>query len=303
MDAFVKLGGQVASAGLLVYYGMVLQWVPVPGKVVSFDMNTQAVLTIMVVVVTINAVNFVDGLDGLASGIVGIGALATFVYSIALSWGSADTRINITAAIAAILIGMCFGFLPHNFNPAKIFMGDTGAMLLGLLLGTSLITITSTNPLSDVNKFPVVLPLLLPFAVLVLPLADLIMAVVRRTSLGLSPFSPDRGHLHHRLLDLGHSQRRSVLIMYAWTFLFAFTVVGLAIGGVPLYVFVLTVILAITILVLLTRPSLRTRRGGRGGAHAVGRPAPEEPGIGPGMGSVPPASPRAGASTSWTSAG
>ncbi|MBO3744568.1 undecaprenyl/decaprenyl-phosphate alpha-N-acetylglucosaminyl 1-phosphate transferase [Streptosporangiaceae bacterium NEAU-GS5] len=299
MDAFVKLGGQVASAGLLVYFGMVLQWLPVPGSVVSFDMSTQAVLTIMVVVVTINAVNFVDGLDGLAAGIVGIGALATFTYSIALSWGSQESRINVTAAIAAILIGMCLGFLPHNFNPAKIFMGDTGAMLLGMLLGTSLITITSTNPLSDLNKFPVILPLLLPFAVLVLPLADLIMAVVRRTSVGLSPFAPDRGHLHHRLLDLGHSQRRSVLIMYAWTFLFSFLVVGLAIGGVPLYVLLLTVVLAIAILIALTRPSWRRgRRGGRGGAHAAGRPAPGEPGVGPGMGTAPPASQRASASTS-----
>ncbi len=101
---------------------------------------------------------------------------------------------------------MCLGFLPHNFNPAKIFMGDTGSMLIGLVLATSLVTITSSVPTTalDVNRFALVLPLL-PLAVVVLPLTDLIMAVIRRTSAGLSPFAPDRGHLHHRLLDIGHS--------------------------------------------------------------------------------------------------
>ena len=122
--------------------------------------------------------------------------------------------------ITSVLIGMCLGFLPHNFHPAKIFMGDTGAMLIGLVLASTMITVTPLDS-SNINRFPVVLPLIVPIAILVLPLLDLIMAVVRRTSNGLSPFAPDRGHLHHRLLDIGHSHRRSVLIMYAWTFLFA----------------------------------------------------------------------------------
>jgi UDP-GlcNAc:undecaprenyl-phosphate/decaprenyl-phosphate GlcNAc-1-phosphate transferase len=265
MDSLVKLGGQIAAGGLLVYFGMNLPWLPLPqflGGSTSLDATLRTVITIMIVVVVINAVNFVDGLDGLAAGIVGIAAMATFAYSVALSQTSSGSRINVTAAIAAILIGMCLGFLPHNFNPAKIFMGDTGSMLIGLLLATSLVTITSSVEPSAVgiNKFPVILPLVLPIAVMVLPLADLIMAVVRRTSAGQSPFAPDRGHLHHRLLDIGHSHRRSVLIMYAWTFLFAFTIVGLSIGGVPLIVFPLTTVLALAVLSLMGLPRWRKRR-------------------------------------------
>jgi UDP-GlcNAc:undecaprenyl-phosphate GlcNAc-1-phosphate transferase len=280
MDAIVKLGGQIAAGGLLVYFGMYIQWLPLPefmGGPLSLDTNLQTILTILVVVVVINAVNFVDGLDGLAAGIVGIAAMATFAYSVALSQIGSGSRINVTAAIAAILIGMCVGFLPHNFHPAKIFMGDTGAMLIGLLLATSLVTIASSVDTSskEINEFPVILPLILPVAVMILPLADLIMAVIRRTSAGLSPFAPDRGHLHHRLLDIGHSHRRSVLIMYAWTFLFAFAIVGLSIQGVPLVLFPLTVLLAVLVLIMMALPRWRARRDAlryrKIGAHAVGR--------------------------------
>jgi UDP-GlcNAc:undecaprenyl-phosphate/decaprenyl-phosphate GlcNAc-1-phosphate transferase len=280
LGALVKLVGQIGAGGLLVYYGMYLQWLPLPqfmGGSYSLDSTLRTVLTIMIVVIVINAVNFVDGLDGLAAGIVGIAAMATFAYSIALTQTSSGSRINATAAIAAILIGMCAGFLPHNFNPAKIFMGDTGSMLIGLLLATSLITIMSSVEPSAVkiNKFPVILPLVLPIAVMILPLADLVMAVVRRTSAGLSPFAPDRGHLHHRLLDVGHSHRRSVLIMYAWTFLFAFAIVGLSIGGVPLILFPLTILLAVGVLVIMGLPRWRKRREAlhKVGAHAAGGPS------------------------------
>ncbi|MCC5574103.1 undecaprenyl/decaprenyl-phosphate alpha-N-acetylglucosaminyl 1-phosphate transferase [Microtetraspora sp. AC03309] len=314
MDALVKLGGQVAAGGLLVYFGMYLPWLPLPkdmGGSTGLDPNLRTIITIMIVVVVINAVNFVDGLDGLAAGIVGIAALATFAYSIALSQDSSGSRINVTAAIAAILIGMCLGFLPHNFNPAKIFMGDTGAMLIGMLLATSLITIISSvdsGAIDRMNKFPVVLPLLLPIAVMILPLLDLVMAVVRRTSAGLSPFAPDRGHLHHRLLDIGHSQRRSVLIMYGWTFLFSFTLVGLSIGGVPLIVFPLTVVLAIAVLIMMASPRWRSRKGGRrdkrardkgepgqGGAHLPG-------GHASGIGTTDPSDPGTAAASATTRA-
>ncbi|GAA1014947.1 undecaprenyl-phosphate alpha-N-acetylglucosaminyl 1-phosphate transferase [Acrocarpospora pleiomorpha] len=280
MDALVKLGGQIAAGGLLVYYGVTLRYLPLPsnmGGELSLDTNLQVVITILIVVVTINAVNFVDGLDGLAAGIVGIAALATLVYSMVLSQSLQATRINLTAVVAALLIGMCIGFLPHNFNPAKIFMGDTGAMLIGLILATSLVTIISSVPSAalQVNRFPLLLPVLLPVAVMVLPLADLIMAVVRRTSAGQSPFAPDRGHLHHRLLDIGHSHRRSVLIMYAWTFLFAFALVALSVEGVPVAVFPPIIAVALAILVLLSRQRWRTTgRNGRGGAHAANRMPP-----------------------------
>ncbi|SDG54166.1 UDP-N-acetylmuramyl pentapeptide phosphotransferase/UDP-N-acetylglucosamine-1-phosphate transferase [Sinosporangium album] len=276
MDALIKLGGQVGAAGLLVWFGLSLPWIPGPnGDSYTLDSTLSTVVTILVVVVTINAVNFVDGLDGLAAGIVCIAGIAMWGYSIVLSQAvSNGTRINLTAIITAILIGMCLGFLPHNFHPAKIFMGDTGAMLIGLVLASSIVTVTPVDP-AAINRFPIVLPLLLPIAVMLLPLLDLTSAVVRRTSYGQSPFAPDRGHLHHRLLDIGHSHRRTVLIMYAWTFLFAAAVVGLSVGGVPLIVFPVTVLLAVGVLVLMALPRWRLRRK-NGGSHAMGHsPEPE----------------------------
>lgn len=274
MDPFIKLGGQIAAAGLLVAFGLNLSWIPLPGgDSVSLDETLKTVITILIVVVVINAVNFVDGLDGLAAGIVCIAAMTTWIYSVQLSTFMGGSRINATAAITSILIGMCLGFLPHNFHPAKIFMGDTGAMLIGLILASSVITVTPIDPtaINQFSRFPLILPLLLPVAVMVLPLLDLIAAVVRRTSQGLSPFAPDRGHLHHRLLDIGHSHRRTVLIMYAWTSVFGFTVVGLSAGGLPSAVFIGAMVLAIGVLVLMALPSLRGRRGNGGGAHAAGR--------------------------------
>jgi UDP-GlcNAc:undecaprenyl-phosphate/decaprenyl-phosphate GlcNAc-1-phosphate transferase len=282
MDALIKLAGQIGAAGILVAFGINLPWIPLPsslGGTVILDSTLSPLITILIVIVMINAVNFVDGLDGLAAGIVGIAAMATWTYSVALSKDYGDSSINVTAVITSVLIGMCLGFLPHNFHPAKIFMGDTGAMLIGLVLASTMITVTPLDS-SNINRFPVVLPLIVPIAILVLPLLDLIMAVVRRTSNGLSPFAPDRGHLHHRLLDVGHSHRRSVLIMYTWTFLFAFTVVGLSIEGVPLVLFPLTVLLAVGVLVMMSLPRWRARReanvgggnvGGGNGAHTAGR--------------------------------
>nr|WP_280518793.1 MraY family glycosyltransferase [Planobispora rosea] len=281
MDALIKLAGQIGAAGVLAAFDVTLPWIPLPsdmGGIYALDSRLKPLVTILVVVVMINAVNFVDGLDGLAAGIVGIAAMATWIYAISLSATFGNTSINATATIAAVLIGMCLGFLPHNFHPAKIFMGDTGAMLIGLVLASTMITITPLD-LDSINSFPVILPLLVPVAILVLPLLDLITAVIRRTSNGLSPFAPDRGHLHHRLLDIGHSHRRSVLIMYAWTSLFAFAVVAMSIEGVPLILFPLTVLLAVGVLVAMALPRLRSRRNG-GGARATGRHA--RPAEGPG---------------------
>ncbi|MFI9553293.1 glycosyltransferase family 4 protein [Nonomuraea endophytica] len=288
MDPFIKLGGQIAAAGVMVFFEMRLTSIPLPdswGGAYVLDYNLSTVLTILIVVVAINAVNFVDGLDGLAAGIVGIAAAATWMYSIFLDQAIEQNRINTTAAITAILIGMCLGFLPHNFHPAKIFMGDTGAMLLGLVLAGSLITVTPIDPFSfdGINKFGTLVPLLLPVAVLVLPLTDLITAVVRRTSHGMSPFAPDRGHLHHRLLDIGHSQRRTVLIMYAWTILFAFGLVTMSVFGVPILLFPIVILLALGVLVMMALPRFR----GRGGAHAAPRGGSDDDDDGPPTGPMP----------------
>ncbi|MBN6056006.1 undecaprenyl/decaprenyl-phosphate alpha-N-acetylglucosaminyl 1-phosphate transferase, partial [Nonomuraea sp. RK-328] len=293
MDPFIKLAGQIAAAGVLVYYDLRLVYIPLPkdwGGSTSLDYTLSTIITILVVVVTINAVNFVDGLDGLAAGIVCIAAMATWAYSIFLSKSISGDNITTTAGIAAILIGTCLGFLPHNFHPAKIFMGDTGAMLIGLVLASSIVTVTPLDPavIEEMNKFPVLLPLLLPAAVLVLPLVDLITAVVRRTSYGMSPFAPDRGHLHHRLMDIGHSHRRSVLIMYAWAFLFAFGMVVMSWQGVPVLLFPVVILLAIGVLVLMAAPRWR----GKGGAHTRGgEPSDDD---GPPTGPMPPVLPAKG---------
>ena len=151
------------------------------------------------------------------------------------------------ALAAAVLLGVCVGFLPHNFHPARIFMGDTGSMLLGLLLAYAPISSLATldpNTLAGpaayrggtVNRFPEVLPLLVPAIIMLIPYADLLLAVVRRTRAGMSPFAADKKHLQHRLLDIGHSHRASVLIMYMWAALFAGTVVLLSIMRTKLYV-------------------------------------------------------------------
>ncbi|MEV0198995.1 MraY family glycosyltransferase [Nonomuraea sp. NPDC050691] len=293
MDPFIKLAGQIAAAGVLVYFDLRLVYIPLPkdwGGSTSLDYTLSTIITILVVVVTINAVNFVDGLDGLAAGIVCIAAMATWAYSIFLSKSISGDNITTTAGIAAILIGTCLGFLPHNFHPAKIFMGDTGAMLIGLVLASSIVTVTPLDPavIEEMNKFPVLLPLLLPAAVLVLPLVDLITAVVRRTSYGMSPFAPDRGHLHHRLMDIGHSHRHSVLIMYAWAFLFAFGMVVMSWQGVPVLLFPVVILLAVGVLVLMAAPRWR----GRGGAHTRGSEPSDDDG--PPTGPMPPILPAKG---------
>ncbi|GMA88614.1 hypothetical protein GCM10025868_38640 [Angustibacter aerolatus] len=160
-----------------------------------------------------NAVNFVDGLDGLAAGIVGIAAIAFFGYSYSISKDFAPNVFSVGSLVAAALVGCCLGFLPHNFNPAKIFMGDSGAMLLGLLLSASTISlIGSLDPQSVGDErqqnLLYLFPLLMPLAVLVVPLLDLVLAVVRRTRAGKSPFHPDAKHLHHQPARAGPQPRR-----------------------------------------------------------------------------------------------
>ncbi|RBQ14920.1 undecaprenyl/decaprenyl-phosphate alpha-N-acetylglucosaminyl 1-phosphate transferase [Spongiactinospora rosea] len=263
IDPLIKLGGQVAAAGVLVNLGVALPWLPLPnGAAASMDSGLSTVITILVVVIVINAINFIDGLDGLAVGIVGIAAMAMWSYSIILSQHLTGQRIATAAIISAVLIGVCAGFLPHNTHPARIFMGDTGSMLIAMVLATATISVTSgVDPyaIDSMNRFPVVLPLLLPVGVMAVPLIDLFTALVRRTSHGMSPFAADRGHLHHRLLDIGHSHRRTVMIMHGWALLFSATVVGLAAGGVPVLIFPVVVLAAITLLVVMAAP--RQRRG------------------------------------------
>jgi len=239
LDALTKFAGAVIAAAVVVVQGVQILWLPLPGEgsvsTFSMDASQAGLITVLLIVGTANAVNFVDGLDGLAAGVVGIGAVAFFTYSVLLVFINDSIKGASTAAIlTAALAGACFGFLPHNFFPARMFMGDSGALLIGFMLACSAISLTGQYPTSRIAQgafgasaslLPAMLPLILPFAVLVVPFVDMLLAIVRRTRAGRSPFAPDKGHLHHRLLEIGHSQRRAVLVMYLWATLVAFGVV------------------------------------------------------------------------------
>jgi UDP-GlcNAc:undecaprenyl-phosphate GlcNAc-1-phosphate transferase len=207
----------------------------------------------------------VDGLDGLAAGIVAIAAAAFFSFSYILAVVEDLTRATASTVVTAALIGVCLGFLPHNFSPARVFMGDSGSMLLGLLLASSTIILTGNLDPNQINTqiAPAVLPLVLPIAVLIVPFADLLLAVVRRTRAGRSPFAPDKQHLHHRLLEIGHSHARAVLIMYLWSAVIAFGATIFAfpdrltfLDGTALLV-TLAAVVAVAIFVTLNLPRMR----------------------------------------------
>jgi UDP-GlcNAc:undecaprenyl-phosphate/decaprenyl-phosphate GlcNAc-1-phosphate transferase len=268
-----RLAGQVAAAGILVWSGQSLPWLPMPsGGVFSLEPDLSVTLTILLVVVTINAINFIDGLDGLAAGIVAVAALSFLVYSYTLSKAIGNSSQSLPAVSSALLAGMCLGFLPHNFYPARIFMGDIGAMLLGLMLAYGPISSTAsldpallTNYSSTytLDRFPTFLPLLVPAAIFVIPYADLMFAIIRRTRAGKPLMAADRQHLHHRVLNIGHSYRQSVLIMYLWAALFSVTVVSLSVVRTRLIVFVVATAVAVLTLLPVTMPGLRPWRLGR----------------------------------------
>jgi UDP-GlcNAc:undecaprenyl-phosphate GlcNAc-1-phosphate transferase len=232
LDALTKLGGQIIAVGLLVYSGIQFRWFYQPdGTTFSLDTAQGALLTAVLVVATVNAVNFVDGLDGLAAGVVCIGALAFFLFCYQLANFNKISLATTGALLSAALAGACAGFLVHNFHPARIFMGDSGSMLIGVVMSGTAITVTTGFAESDLSQsadgaraslLPMLLPLALPILILIVPLADLVLAVVRRTRAGRSPMAPDKQHLHHRLLEIGHSHRRAVALMWLWAALIAF---------------------------------------------------------------------------------
>ena len=270
LDSLTKLAGQVFAAGVMVLLGvqLLILYVPVGGVgTLSFGRNDSFGLTVLLCLLTINAINFIDGLDGLAAGVSAISALAFFAYSYHLARvGYGDVAFAPTL-LSAVLAGACLGFLPHNFSPARVFMGDSGSMLIGLTLAAAATTAsTSADPQSFggvVTTIPLYLPLLLPLVVLAVPFVDLVLAVLRRVSAGRSPFAPDKMHLHHRLLEIGHSQRRAVLLIYFWSALLAFGGVAMSIVEGPLIVLSVVGALAAVALVLSSVPRLRASRRSR----------------------------------------
>ena len=252
VSAPAKVAGQVLAASLLTFFGATMFYFRVPfAGVLVLAPSIVPLLTALWVVAMANAINLIDGLDGLASGIVAIASLAFFVYAYKLVGLGALSSTSIGPLIAIIAGAVCIGFLPHNFHPARIFMGDTGALFLGLLMAASTSVVGGRT--SDVSgeTFFFFAPLFIPFVILGVPMTDMVFAIVRRTAKRTSLSTPDKAHLHHRLLQMGHGHRRSVLILWAWTVVLsgvvlvplfthkgnAFIPVGL--GGLGIFLFTL----------------------------------------------------------------
>lgn len=254
LPAIAKAAGQVLAAGVAVLMGVRILWIPLPGQLLALDQGTSIAVTVFLIFLCVNAINFVDGLDGLAAGVVAIGAMAFAAYSYVLTVEQDLVRATAASLVTVSVAGACLGYLPHNFFPARMFMGDSGAMLLGLLLATSTISLTGQFDPSALDDrgglLTAYLPILLPVAILALPVLDLVLAYVRRTVAGTWWFRPDKLHLHHRLLQRGHSQTRAVIVMYLWTALLSFGAIAVGLVDQP---WVLPVVLvAIVAMVLVT---------------------------------------------------
>ncbi|PIJ39784.1 undecaprenyl-phosphate alpha-N-acetylglucosaminyl 1-phosphate transferase, partial [Leucobacter sp. OLES1] len=221
LDWMIKLAGQLAASGLLAWQGIQILSLPSGDTQIVASATMNFALTVFLMTLVMNAVNFIDGLDGLVAGFAIISNSAFFLYTQLLTDRSGETpAVTLAGLIAAIVVGVCVGFLPFNWHRAKMFMGDTGALLVGLLMATSTVSVTGQlNPAVLDQKLVLAsyIPIILPVAVLALPLADFSLAVLRRLRAGQSPFAADRKHLHHRLLDMGHSQVQAVSIFYLWT--------------------------------------------------------------------------------------
>lgn len=233
INAIVKLLLQIASAVIVVLSGIEIEQINLFGNILSFGKFSGLVTVIWVVALT-NAINLIDGLDGLSCGVSTISS-----FTLLISLFHTDTPFSVIVMIG-ILAGSCLGFLPFNFNPAKIFMGDTGALFLGYSM--SVLSILGCFKLNALVSFWV------PFLIFALPLVDTAFAFIRRILTGRSPFSADRGHLHHRLIDKGFDQRHSVLILYAVSGVSGVSAILISIGKFIGGAAILVVAIAILIL-------------------------------------------------------
>ena len=218
-----KVTGTVVAGLFLVWFGATMFYFRVPFvDVFVLSDDWVPLITILWLIGMSQAINLIDGLDGLAAGIVAIAAASFFLYSRRLDTLGVLAQPNIGPLIAIIALGVCLGFLPHNFNNAKIFMGDSGALFLGLLMAVSTSVVGGrADPNSQAyipgQTYFFLAPLFIPLFILGVPILDMIFAIVRRTVGRQGLATADKGHLHHRLVDLGHGQRRSVLILWLWT--------------------------------------------------------------------------------------
>ena len=218
MSAPAKMAGQVLAASILYFLGVTMYWIKIPlAGLIALTPGVTPLITAVWVIALTNAINLIDGLDGLAAGIVAIGGGALGVYGLRLMELGVLPLDNIGPLIAVIACGICVGFLPFNFHPAKVFMGDAGALLLGLLMSASTMAIGGRIPVTSGATYFFFAPLVIPVFILGVPILDMAFAFLRRTARGTGFHTPDKEHIHHRLLRLGHGHRRSVLILWAWT--------------------------------------------------------------------------------------
>lgn len=258
-----KIAGQVLAGGVAVLFGVRLYWVSLPHQIIALDQPTSILVTVLYIFVCVNAINLIDGLDGLAAGVVGIGSSAMFLYTYFLAYQQQFVVATTASLVSATITGICLGFLPHNFHPARMFMGDSGAMLLGLLLSCSTLSLTGQIDSSALTPsrgdiLPALLPIVLPIAIMAVPLIDMVLSYIRRTWNGNWWFVADKKHLHHRLLQHGHSQVNAVLILYLWTATVAFGV--MALGLVWRAWIVAIVIVAVIICIVITNQPWRSTK-------------------------------------------
>lgn len=228
--------------------------------VVLIDPSLEPLITVVWLLGMSMAINLIDGLDGLAAGIVGIGAISFFLYAERLSARDLLDTVNVGPLVAVITAGICLGFLPHNFNPARIFMGDSGALLLGLLMAVSTSVVGGRAEPSIGRTYFFLAPLVIPLLVLGVPIFDTLFAIFRRARSRQGLASADKGHLHHRLMEMGHGHRRSVVILWIWTALLsAFVLYPTLSDQNPTYLPFGIAIIGVVLYTVL-HPSVRARR-------------------------------------------
>jgi UDP-GlcNAc:undecaprenyl-phosphate GlcNAc-1-phosphate transferase len=285
MSAPAKIAGQVLAASILYFLGVTMYQFKIPlAGVIVLTPGVIPLITAAWVIALTNAINLIDGLDGLAAGVVAIAGGALAIYGLRLMDMGLLPLDNVGPLVAVIACGVCVGFLPFNFHPAKIFMGDAGALLLGLLMSASTMVIGGRTPPTSGSTYFFFAPVFIPFFILGVPLIDMAFAFIRRTARGTGFHTPDKDHIHHRLLRLGHGHRRSVLILWAWTALLSgFVLFPLFFSQVNAFIPFGVLALGIALYTLL-HPQLR--RGGAdeddepeapaGGDGALAAPGPSD---------------------------
>lgn len=262
VSAPAKMAGIVLAASILVIAGISILVLRVPfAGVFVLSNDWSYLLSVVWVVGLTNAINLIDGLDGLAAGIVAIAAATFFLYARELGADGLLVAGNIGPLLAVLVLGACIGFLPHNVHPARIFMGDVGALSLGLLMAASTMVVGGrTDRAFSGNSFFFFAPLLIPVVILGVPVVDTLFAIVRRARSRTGISNADKGHLHHRLMRLGHGHRRSVFILWTWTALLSGFVLWPIYSGSGDGIVPFGIAAILLSLFTLFHPSLRTER-------------------------------------------